>query len=65
MNPDRWESAKRLFHDALERPPAARDGFVRDVADTDAALYDAPFRYVETHVKPTRMMNARASRAEK
>src|SRR2546423_14576147 len=32
---------------------------------TEAALYDAPFRYVETHVKPTRIQNARASRAEK
>src|SRR6185295_10726667 len=38
MNPDRWESAKRLFHEALERPPADRDGFVRSAAAGDAAL---------------------------
>ena len=40
MNPDRWESAKRLFHDALERPPADRDGFVREATADDAALRD-------------------------
>src|SRR6185295_8360913 len=38
MNPDRWESAKRLFHEALERPPADRDGFVRAAAAGDEAL---------------------------
>ena len=38
MNPDRWESAKRLFHEALERPPADRAGFVRDAAAGDDEL---------------------------
>ena len=38
MNPDRWESAKRLFHEALERPPADRDRFVREAAGSDDAL---------------------------
>src|SRR2546428_13676018 len=38
MNLERWESAKRLFHDALERPPADRDRFVRAEAIDDAAL---------------------------
>src|SRR5436309_5335846 len=38
--PERWESAKRLFHDALERPPADRDGFVREAAAADDALRD-------------------------
>ena len=40
MNPDRWESAKRIFHDALERPPAERDQFVREAAAGDAQLRD-------------------------
>jgi eukaryotic-like serine/threonine-protein kinase len=38
MNPDRWESAKRLFHEALERPPAERDRFVREAAGSDEGL---------------------------
>src|SRR6266702_2144343 len=38
MNPDRWESAKRLFHDALERAPDDRDRFVRDAAADDEEL---------------------------
>ncbi len=37
-NPDRWESAKRLFHEALERPSTDRDRFVREAAGSDNAL---------------------------
>jgi eukaryotic-like serine/threonine-protein kinase len=40
MNPDRWESAKRLFHEALERPPGERERFVRDAAAGDGELRD-------------------------
>src|SRR5438093_7054550 len=49
MNLDRWESAKRLFHDALERPPADRDRFVRDAAGGDAALHDEVLALLSAH----------------
>src|SRR5207248_3994572 len=40
MNHDRWDSAKRLFHDALERAPVDRDRFVRDATAEDEELRD-------------------------
>src|SRR5437870_1472320 len=40
MGPDHWESAKRLFHDALDQPPGERDRFVREAAVGDDALRD-------------------------
>jgi eukaryotic-like serine/threonine-protein kinase len=40
MNPDRWESVKRLFYDALEQPPGARERFVNDAAAGDGELRD-------------------------
>jgi serine/threonine-protein kinase len=49
MNPDRWQSAKQLFHDALERPPADRDGFVREATGDDAALRDQVIALLSAH----------------
>ena len=35
-----WEAVRRLFHEALARPPAERDGFVAPAAKDDPALAD-------------------------
>jgi len=54
---------QRLRH----HPPLAGD-WVIDFAlldEAQAALYEAPFAYVEEHVKPVRIGNKRKARAEK
>jgi Tol biopolymer transport system component len=38
MASDRWRSISRIYHDALDQPAEARDGFVRDACDGDAQL---------------------------
>ena len=51
MNPARRESAKRLFHDALERPAAERDAFVREAAAGDEELRDEVRALLTAHTK--------------
>ena len=36
MSSDRWRTLERLYHAALERPPAEHAAFLRDVCDDDA-----------------------------
>src|SRR5438093_5699886 len=40
MDSAHWESVKRLFHEALDRPPGERDRFVHEAAAGDAELRD-------------------------
>ena len=40
MDSARWESVKRLFHEALERASGEHDRFVREAAAGDAELRD-------------------------
>jgi serine/threonine-protein kinase len=38
MAPDRWHEVDRMFHDALERPPAERAAFLDRACGGDAGL---------------------------
>jgi Tol biopolymer transport system component len=40
MTPERWETVKRLFNEALEREPSARAAYVAEVAREDAEVAD-------------------------
>ncbi|MBX3353994.1 MAG: serine/threonine protein kinase [Phycisphaeraceae bacterium] len=48
-------SAKDIFLDALELPPAEREGFVRGACDGDAALLEAVERLVRAHEAANRV----------
>ena len=39
LSPERWDRVLSLFHEALDRPPDARDAFLRDACGGDEALY--------------------------
>jgi hypothetical protein len=36
MNPERWASLQRMFHEALERPPEARAAYLAEIEKTDS-----------------------------
>ncbi|HET9267503.1 MAG TPA: hypothetical protein VFO31_05040, partial [Vicinamibacterales bacterium] len=38
MDAARWDRLQALFHDAVDRPPAARETFLRDACADDPAL---------------------------
>jgi WD40 repeat protein len=40
MNPDRWRQIESLLHEALERPPGTREGFIRGRCGADDELAD-------------------------
>ncbi|MEM9595493.1 MAG: serine/threonine-protein kinase, partial [Acidobacteriota bacterium] len=40
MDPERWRRIETLFHDALERPDAEREPFLRDACGDDDALFE-------------------------
>src|SRR5919109_759941 len=51
MDSARWESIKRLFHEALERPSCERDRFVREAASGDAELGDEVVALLTAHTR--------------
>ncbi len=49
LDPDRWSRIETLFADALDRPEAAREAFVRAHAGPDAALADEVLGLIAHH----------------
>jgi serine/threonine-protein kinase len=49
MNPNRWDTIKQLFHDALERAPNAREQFVAEMAGADTTLKDEVLALLAAH----------------
>ena len=51
MNPARWREINQLFHETLERDPAARDAFLRERTAGDPELYSEVRTLLDTHLR--------------
>ena len=49
IDPEKWQRAKAIFYDAMDRAPADRDGFVIDACEGDALLVERFVRGVALH----------------
>ncbi|HEX5004592.1 MAG TPA: serine/threonine-protein kinase, partial [Gemmatimonadales bacterium] len=47
MDAERWERVQRLFHGAVELPPASRDAYLRGASEGDPALADEVRRMLD------------------
>ena len=57
MNPARWQQINELFHQTLERDPAARETFLRERSEGDPDLYREVHTLLDSHVKSARFLD--------
>jgi Protein kinase domain len=57
VNPARWQQINELFHQTLERDPAARETFLRERSEGDPDLYREVQTLLDSHVKSARFLD--------
>jgi serine/threonine protein kinase len=62
MTPDRWQTIERLYHDALERSPSDRDGFLAAACKGDDALRTEVESLITHGLDAPAVLDARPSR---
>ena len=60
MDSGRWQRVEALFHEALDRPLAEREAFLRDACAGDDALYNEVTRLLDADEAPHSLLDGRA-----